>query len=322
MRSRLVGLASILLLATRAARGSPTNDVTGAFGGNGGAQGVVSGPSAASTYFNPALLADAEDEALFAFALASEQIGMTLDGRPGGNVPLAVGGRDIVGPDFKPIPNGSVPTQWLQNGCEAGTVAGSCPPPGFAARPRQGQGSSGVTRTYLTIGLAKSNVRDRFSVGLYAAFPLGNFTTAQAFYPDEREALFSNSLHPELYGDRLTAINVVAGAAFKIVPQLSIGASLSLSIANTAASSSYVRDSTNYDTLLLNNSIRTNVGVAPTVPVMMPQETSGASAVTRTTAGGSKDDGRCGLMILAVIAVGMFVASLLFVAFMWWRAQH
>src|SRR5262249_37220402 len=88
---------------------------------------------------------------------------------------------------------------------------------------------------------------------------------AQGFYPDEREALFSNSLDPELYGDRLTAINVVAGAAFKIVPALSVGAGLSLAISNSVASTSYVRDPTNYDTLLLNNSIKTNVSVAPTI---------------------------------------------------------
>ena len=48
--------------------------------------------------------------------------------------------------------------------------------------------------------------------------PISNFTTAQAFFPDEREALFTNSLHPELYGDRLTAVSIVCGAAFKILP--------------------------------------------------------------------------------------------------------
>ena len=83
--------------------------------------------------------------------------------------------------------------------------------PGFAARPRQGQGSSGVARTYLTLGFVKSLVKDRLTLGLYAMLPISNFTTAQGFYPDQREALFTNSLHPELYGDRLTAVSIVFG---------------------------------------------------------------------------------------------------------------
>jgi hypothetical protein len=157
-----------------------------------------------------------------------------------------------------------VPTQWLQQGCATATGQAQCT---FAARPRQGQGSSGTTRSYLTLGITKRLIPDRLTLGLYAMLPLSSFTTAQAFYPDEREALFSNSLHPELYGDRLTSVSVVAGAAFKLLPSLSIGASISLSLASTASSQDYVQDATNYSTLLLNNSIGTTVNVAPTVGV-------------------------------------------------------
>src|SRR3989442_12358869 len=91
--------ASITMALAGAARASAVADIIGSVGGNAGAQGVVSGPGAASSYFNPALLIDAEDSALFGFALASEQIGVTLDGRTGGEVPLVVGDRDIINPD-------------------------------------------------------------------------------------------------------------------------------------------------------------------------------------------------------------------------------
>jgi long-subunit fatty acid transport protein len=97
--------------------------------------------------------------------------------------------------------------------------------------------------------------------------PLSNLTTAQSFYPDEREALFSNSLHPELYGDRLTAISIVPGAAFRIMPNLSVGVGFSIGLANVAQSSTYIRDSTDYSTLLLNNGVTTKVNVAPTIGV-------------------------------------------------------
>jgi len=245
------------------AKASPLLQTTQSIGDNAGAQGVVAGPGAASSYFNPALLTEADENFLLAFALVSEQVGVTLDGRRGGDVPLAVGGRDVVTPNGTPIPNDVVPTQWLGQGCPAGTKAGQCPAPGFPARPRQGAGSSGKTRTYLTLGFVKHLVKDRLTLGLYGMFPVSSFTTAQAFYPDSREALFSNSLHPELYGDRLTAISFVLGAGFKVLPNLSLGAGLSLGLTNTAASATYVRDATDYSTLLLDNSVRTQVNLSP-----------------------------------------------------------
>jgi hypothetical protein len=260
----LVSSVSALAFA-RTAHASPVMDTTGSIGDNGGMQGVVSGPGPASTYFDPALLVDAEETALVSMALVSEQIGVTLDGRRGGDVPLVVGGRDIVGPGLVPIPNDVVPSPWLREGCAAGTQPGTCPAPGYAARPRQARGSSGKTRTYLTLGFVKHFVPDRFSVGAYMMLPLSSFTTARGFYADEREALFSNSLHPELYGDRLTAISIAVGGAFKILPELSIGVGLSIALANAASSSSYVRDSTNSDTLLLDNTVTSQVDVAPMV---------------------------------------------------------
>jgi hypothetical protein len=264
----LAALAPLALTALSAdAHASPVMDAAGSIGDNGGAQGVVSGAGPASTYFNPALLAEADETVLVSLAMISEQLGITLDGRRGGDVPLAVGGRDILAPGLVPIPNDVVPTPWLRDGCPAGTEAGSCPPPGYSARPRQAAGSSGKTRSYLALGFVKHLIQDRFSVGAYGMLPLSSFTTAHGFYADEREALFSNSLHPELYGDRLTAISLSMAAAFKLRPDLSIGVGLSLALANAASSTTYVRDTTNYDTLLLDNSITTHVNVAPTAGV-------------------------------------------------------
>jgi long-chain fatty acid transport protein len=254
-----------LLIVGPSASASPLIDAVGAVGGNGGAQGVVSGPSAASTYFNPAMLTEADEDLLLGFALVSEQVGVTLDGRTGGDVPLAVGSRDIVGPDGKPISNYAVPTQWLQQGCPAGSRPGDCPAPGLPARPRQSQGTSGKTRSYLAFGMVKRLIPDRLTLGLYAMLPVSGFMTAQAFYPNEREALFSNSLHPELYGDRLTAISLVLGAGFALLPELSIGAGLSVGLTSAATAGTYVSDPTNYDTLLINNALTTEVSLAPTV---------------------------------------------------------
>jgi long-chain fatty acid transport protein len=265
LRPLVILCAAVASLSSRPASASPLIETMGSIGGNAGAQGVVSGPGAASTYFNPAALTEAEDSLLVSFALVSEQIGLTYDGRRGGDVPLVVAGRDIQGPNGTPLPNQIVPTQWLQNGCPAGTTPGTCPPPGFAARPRGAQDMSGKTRTYVTVGLVKHLLPDRLSFGFYAMLPLSSFTTANAFYPDEREALFSNSLSPELYGDRLTAISIVLGAGLKLLPNLSIGVGLSLGLTNAAASQTYVNDPSNYDTLLLRNGVSTQANASPTV---------------------------------------------------------
>jgi hypothetical protein len=266
--STVFGLALLASLSSaRTAHASPLIELTGSVGDNGGMQGVVSGPGAASTYFNPALLNDADDGILFAYELVSEQVGVTLYGRHGGDVPLSVGSRTITSPSGVPIPNDVVPTQWLQNGCPAGTGANQCAAPGFAARPRQADGTSGVNRSYGAFGIVKHLVPDRFSIGFYTLIPLSSLTTAESFYPDQREALFSDSLHPELYGDRLTSLSFVLGAAFKVLPQVSIGASLSLGLANMATANTYVRDASNYSTLLDDNSITTEVSFAPTVGI-------------------------------------------------------
>jgi len=270
-RSRALAALALGVVAfadSHPAEASPLIELVGSVGDNGGMQGVVSGPGASSTYFNPALLNDADEGLIFAYELVSEQVGVILNGRPlGADVPLAVGTRTVTSPSGVPISNTVVPTRWLNQGCAPGTGAAQCPAPGFQARPRQSQGTSGTSNSYGAFGLVKHIVPDRFSLGFYSMIPLSSLTTAGSFYPDEREALFSNSLHPELYGDRLTSISFVLGAAFKVVPQLSVGISLSLGLANTATSNTYVSSATNYSTILLDNSIKTEVDLAPTIGI-------------------------------------------------------
>ncbi len=109
----------------------------------------------------------------------------------------------------------------------------------------------------------KHLIKNRFSVGMFVMLPLGNLTTANTFYNDEREALFSNSLHPELYGDRLTAMSIAIGGSFRLLKQLSLGIGATLGLANSATSSSYVVASTDYTKLLVNNSIGVTAALAP-----------------------------------------------------------
>jgi long-chain fatty acid transport protein len=267
MRTTTFLLAGAILLGQAPARATPLFETLGAVTSNGGFTPVVTDPSSASSYFNPAMLEYADDRLDVGVAVLTEQISMTLDGRPTGHdVPLAVGGRDIVyGPTgaTQQLPNTVVPTQWLEEGCDEGTKVGQCPPPAFPARPRQGQGSSGQTRPYLVIGGVKHLIKNRFSVGLFLMLPLANLTTANAYFNDEREALFSNSLHPELYGDRLTAMSIAVGGSFRLLHQLSLGIGTTLGLANQATSASFVPAATDYSQLLVNNEIGVTAALAP-----------------------------------------------------------
>lgn len=267
MKKSLLLVSCAVLVSSSRAGATPLFETLGAVNSNGGFAPAVSDPSSASAYFNPAMLEDAEDRLDVGIAMLSEQISMTLDGRPAGHdIPLGVSARDIVfGPtgQVQQLPNTVVPTQWLQSGCDEGTKLGQCPSPAFPARPRQGAGSSGQTRPYLVIGGVKHLIKNRFSIGLFLTLPLANLTTATAFYSDEREALFTNSLHPELYGDRLTAMSIAVGGSFRLLKQLSIGIGTTLGLSNQATSSSYVPAATDYSQLLVNNSIGVTAALSP-----------------------------------------------------------
>ena len=109
----------------------------------------------------------------------------------------------------------------------------------------------------------KHLVKDRVSAGLYLTIPLSNLMAATSFYNDEREALFSNSLHPELYGDRMSEISIALAMSFRILKTLSFGVGTTVGLANGATSATYVRESANYDSLLLNNDVTVQAALSP-----------------------------------------------------------
>jgi hypothetical protein len=111
---------------TSPALASPLFEIVGGSTGQGGLVARSTSPSTASTYFNPALLADADQGFTLGALVLSNQISLTLDGRPGGDVPALIGDRTALDPRSRaPIPNDTVPTGWLENGCSATQCAGN-----------------------------------------------------------------------------------------------------------------------------------------------------------------------------------------------------
>ena len=61
---------------------------------------------------------------------------------------------------------------------------------------------------YGAVGLVLPVWKDYIALGLYGMIPMGSLMQEKSFFADEREANFSNSLHYELYDDRMTSFNV------------------------------------------------------------------------------------------------------------------
>jgi hypothetical protein len=258
-------LAAALVALPVTARASPLFEITG----GGRFTTRVSGTGAATTYFNPALLGHARQSLELGWLVFSDQIGIRVDARddaaqctrdPG----TGVNGCDILevhgaGPESfqheagQRIANPTLPTDWLANGRGDG----------LAPRPRQAAAKTKSVLAYQVLGLVNPIVRDRLVLGFYAFIPLSELTTAQAFYSDEREQFFSNSLHPELYADRLTATSLAFGAGSRLTDKLAAGVSFTLSLKNIAKTPVYVTNINDLDTLLLDSDIGVKAAVAP-----------------------------------------------------------
>jgi long-chain fatty acid transport protein len=250
-------LFAICTLASARAHASPLFELTGGVGDQAGFGARETGASAASAYFNPALLTNAHAGVYTGFFLLNDQLAVSLDGRPGGDVPLEYrGATHANGSVFEQT---SIPTSWLKNGCNPP----QCPLP-LPANPRQSQGTGTGTTTYEAIGLVVPLIPERLVLGFYSLIPLAQFTTGHAFFVDEREQFFTNSLHPELYADRLTAVSLAFGLGAKLTKRFSIGADVTLSLHNVANASTFVGNADDLSsTLLLSTDVHVEMAFAP-----------------------------------------------------------
>lgn len=256
-----------LLLAPAVAHASPLLELIGDANGQGGFNARVSSPSAASVYFNPALLAFAESGLTAGFFFASERTNITLHDRD--STACANGNCDVptvngAGPesfrraDNTPLDAPTLPTSWLQNGRTDNSGAVTLSP-----RPRGAGNTRTSTHAYLSIGLVHEIVKERVTLGVYTMMPVDDFLRTNAFYSDEREQFFSNSLHSELYGDRLTPVSLAFGAGVRVTETLAFGASLGLNINSSASAPVYVSNLANLDTVLLDSKVGVALAVAP-----------------------------------------------------------
>jgi long-chain fatty acid transport protein len=237
---------------------SPLFELVGGLPGEGGLNPRVVVAGTASTYFNPALLPDVDADFDLGVVVISDQIGIRLSGRPDARADLPVDSIEAERPGGGRLPRYGIPTEWLDSG-----KAAEPPDQPLAARPRQGRGSSHSVRAYQTLGLVRRLVPGRLAVGLYAMIPYRRFTGAAAFYSDEREQYFSNSLHPELYADRLTATSLAFGVGGKLHRRLSLGVVFTLALRTVAATPTFLDDVGNFQDIMVDSDVAVKAALAP-----------------------------------------------------------
>ena len=261
MPSRLFVVGSMLLglsVFVTEVQASPPFDLTGDTANQGGLQARTIPGGSGAAYFNPALLIDGKAEATAGFMLISQHYAITLDGRPGTQFAIEENLENAAHAGGMRFDNYPIATNTLQFG-----RMGTARKPAFLARPRQGAGSGEGTQTYEVVGLVVKLFESRVALGMHALIPNGQFTKMRAFWNDEREQYFSNSLHPELYSDRMTAVSLALGLGIKLTERLSIGAGATLALRASVVAPTYVVDAGKLDQILIDMNANVDVGVTP-----------------------------------------------------------
>jgi hypothetical protein len=226
--------------------------------GQGGLQARAVPGGASAAYFNPALLSDAKTGFTFGFVVAHTDISVGLEGRPSRSFDVPDDVANATRSNGDRWDQYPLPTKLLEDGRPADRFREA-----VSAHPRQAAGSGHDTVPYAMIGLVGKLFQGRLTGGFYALIPAGDFTTLRASYADEREQYFSNSLHPELYGDRMRALSLAGGAAWRFSDQLSLGAAATLSLRANVGAPAYVADASRLQDLLLTSDAKVNVSVSP-----------------------------------------------------------
>ena len=255
---RFIFLVVCLCSPSSLVTASPLLELIGDTTSGGGLQARTRAGGTAAAYFNPALLTAAPAGLNAGFMVLSQQIGITVAGRPGTQYSVPAGIHNAGHADYTRFSHYPVPTNLLQYGRPETEDLTA-----FKARPRQGQGSGIETYTYEVFGANIKLFEDRIAFGIHGLVPNGQFTKLRAFWSDEREQYFSNSLHPELYADRLTALSLGAGVGLQITKGLSVGAGATLGLVAEVVAPAFVPDTSDLTALLLDTDAGVNMAVTP-----------------------------------------------------------
>ena len=229
-------LAFALTLVSGSAHASSTMEILGATTGGNQITARVLSHSSAATYFNPSLLPDATPKLEAGIFGVAVQSNIRLRARPDGvDVPTDVYNTNSPG---RPLATVDLPN------------------------PRSNtDGDNNVV--YATLGLVRPLAGKALVFGFHALLPVRAFLDEKGFFVDEREQYFSNQLHSELLGDRLTVSSISFALGSQLNDWISVGAGIDVAILTQSRVTVYVPDGSDQSRVLLAPDIHTDSKFKP-----------------------------------------------------------
>lgn len=242
--------ALVVSILPREARAIPLLELLGGLN-EGGFQARALGAGPASTYFNPALLSRSPDTYSLSFFFLGERQRIELDARPSGS-------------DIDPsVYEARAPD-------ETGTLRKYVGPSATKHLRRARRDSDeGELHAYLALGLVRRLVGDKLVFGFYALLPTAGFQAQEAFYVDETEQFFSNGLHYELLGDRLTMSSYALGLGSRLGSRVSMGLGASIGLAVAASTPVHVPKGDDFNAVQLNSHSQVKSPLSPYAGVVV-----------------------------------------------------
>jgi len=194
MKKKLVFL--FILLFSTLIYSSPLSETVGAMSTTNPLSARMFAQGTEATYFNPALLVLCKRKFTMNVFYSHQNLDVSLMERPAGS--------DVVGDVDKGTGIYGATQDGLQQ-LETNLPYKTRPTEDLYKRGGQSQKSG---EFYGAIGLVLPIIEDYLAIGFHGVLPMGNIMRQDSFFNDEREANFSNSLHFELYDDRMSAFNL------------------------------------------------------------------------------------------------------------------
>ncbi|MCG3174586.1 MAG: hypothetical protein GMKNLPBB_02831 [Myxococcota bacterium] len=127
------------------------------------------------------------------------------------------------------------------------------------------RGSENPSNAHLFLSIhSTAHLVERYlSFGFYAWLPAHAVQAQRPFFVDEREQFFSNSLKPELWGDRLETNILGFALGSRPLDWLAVGAGLTMTTHSTARTSIYMPDGSQQDRAEINAEVVVKTSFIP-----------------------------------------------------------
>ena len=232
------------------AEASPLWELSGAATSQGPFSARMTASGTEATYFNPARLRGQSRSVELGSAILVGGLAIELDDRPANlDIPENIYDARIEDDQGRrsPPPTRPVPTDEL---------------------PRErGSSDPSFSQPLVVFGIAVPIVSDRWVIGLHATMAADRFAHQNPHFSDEREQVFSNSLHFERLGDRVVGASFAVGSGVKIAEWLDLGLGMTMAQDATSDNAVFTPDATSPEEARTSTGIGVKIRPVPHVGV-------------------------------------------------------